>query len=114
MLSVLCFALAINDIITAVPDGVNCSLYVDDFILYLSILGSTLLSAFRRMQLAINRVADWTESHGFRFSVVKSHAVLFRRTRRVFLEPFLTFYGRFLSVVHEARFLGMIFDKCLT
>ena len=60
VLSALCFALVINDIITAVPDGVSCPLYVDDFVLYLS--GSTLPSAFRRMQLAINRVADWTDS----------------------------------------------------
>ena len=30
-LSFLCFALAINDIVTAVPDGVSCSLYVDNF-----------------------------------------------------------------------------------
>ena len=56
VLSVLCFALAINDIVTAVPNGVSCSLYVDDFVLYLSDL--TLPSAVRRMQLAINRVAD--------------------------------------------------------
>ena len=28
--SVLCFALAFNDIVTTVPDGVSCSLYVDD------------------------------------------------------------------------------------
>ena len=37
VLSVLGFALAINDIDTAVPDGVSCSLYVDDFVLYLSL-----------------------------------------------------------------------------
>ena len=62
----------------------------------------------------INRVADWTDSHGFRFSVEKSHTVLCRRTRRVFPEPFLTLYGRPLSVIHEVRFLGMMFDERLT
>ena len=66
------------------------------------------------MQLTINRVADWTDSHGFRFSVEKSHAVLFRRTRRVFPEPSFTLYDRPLYVVHEVRFLGMIFDERLT
>ena len=30
ILIVLCFVLAINDIVTAVPDVVSCSLYVDD------------------------------------------------------------------------------------
>ena len=101
VLSVLCFDLAINDIVTAVPDGVSCSLYVDHFVLYLS--GSTLPSAVHRMQLAINRVADWTDSHDFRFSVEKSH-VLFRRTRHVFPEPFHTLYGSLLSVSREVFF----------
>ena len=81
VLSVLCFAIAINDIVTAVPDGVSCSLYVDDLVLYLS--GSILTFAVRRMQLTINRVANWTDSQGSRFSVEKSHSVLFRRSRRV-------------------------------
>ena len=36
ILNVLCFALAISDTVTSVPDDVSCSLYVDDFILYLS------------------------------------------------------------------------------
>ena len=52
VLSVLCFALVIIYIVIAVPDGVSCSLYVDDFVLYFS--GSTLPSAVRQMQLAIN------------------------------------------------------------
>ena len=77
VLSVLRFVLAIKDIATDIPDGVNCSLNVDDFVLYLS--GSTLPFAVRRMQLAINRVPDWTDSHCFRFSVEKSYAVLFQK-----------------------------------
>ena len=56
ILSVLCFVLAINNIVTAVLNGVHCSLYIDDFVLYL--IGSTLLSAFRQIQLAINRVGQ--------------------------------------------------------
>ena len=109
-LSVLCFGLAINDIVIAVSDGVSCTLYVDDVVLYLS--GSTLPSAVRPMQLAINRVADWTDSHGFRFVVEKSHAVLFCRNLRVFPEAFLILYGRPLSMVREV--LGIIFNECLT
>ena len=61
------------------------------------------------MQMAIRKVADWTDFHGFRFSVEKYHAVLFRRTRRVFPEPSLTLNDRNLSVVREVRFLGLIF-----
>ena len=91
---------------------VSCSLYVDDFVLFLS--GSALPSADCRMQLAINRVADWICSRGFRFYVEKSHTLLFRRTRLVFPEPSLTLYSHLLSVIREVRFLGIIFDERLT
>ena len=66
------------------------------------------------MQVAINRVTNWTYSDDFHFSVEKSHVVPFRRTQRVFPEPPLTLYGRPLSAVREVRFLGMIFDERLT
>ena len=55
ILSVFYFILAISDV-TAVLNGVSCSLYIDNFVLYLR--GSTLPFAVRRMQLAINRVSD--------------------------------------------------------
>ena len=59
-----------------------------------------MLSVVRRMQLAINRAADFTDSHGFRFSVEKFHVVLF---------PMVIWsYGL------EDRLLGMIFDERLT
>ena len=45
VLSLLCFAHSVSDIVTAVPDGVSCYLYVDDFVLYLS--DSTLPSELR-------------------------------------------------------------------
>ena len=103
VLSVLCFARAINDIVTAVPKGVSCSLYVDNFDLYLS--GSTLAFAVHRMQVAINRVAGWTDSHGFRFPVEKSHAVVLD----------VSFWNNIIHStvvleVREVHFIGMIFD----
>ena len=61
------FGLAINDIVTAVPDGISCSLYIEDFVLYLS--GSTLPSTFRLMQLAINNVLPLDLHRNCLFSV---------------------------------------------
>ena len=78
VLSVLCIALDIKDIITAVPNGVICSFYVNDFVLHLS--GSILPSALPWLQLVINMIADWADFHGLWFSVEKYHAILFRRT----------------------------------
>ena len=101
VLSVLCLALAINDIVTTVADRVSCTLYVDDFILYLS--GSALPSAVRLMQLAINRVTDWTILKVFvflwrnltlSFSVV--HDVYFQN---LLLPSMVVFYLWFVSFV---------------
>ena len=88
VLSVLYFALAINDIVYVVPDGVSCYPYLDDFVLYLS--GSIFPSVVRWMQLEIDRIVDCVDCHGFRFSVENPHAILFRRTRRVFPETSFT------------------------
>ena len=41
------------------------------------------------MQLAINRVADWAESHSFLFSFEKSQTTVFRYTRQALLVPSL-------------------------
>ena len=62
------------------------------------------------MQLAINRAADWDDSHGFLFSVAKSQTIVFLRNHRVLPVPSLLLYGRPLPAVNEARFLGIIFD----
>ena len=51
---------------------------------------------------------------GFRFSVDKSHAVLFRHTRHVFPEPSHTLYDCLLSVFHKFHLLSMSFDEHMT
>ena len=67
--SVFCFAFAINDIVTAVPDGFSCSfyIYIYDFVSYLS--RSTFPFTVRRMKLAINRILEWIDSYGSCFSI---------------------------------------------
>ena len=54
MLNVLCFALAFIDVVFVLPPGIHCSLYLDDFAIYVS--GSYLLS--------INAVVSWADLHG--------------------------------------------------
>ena len=80
-------ALAINGITTCLPDGVKCSLYVDDFMIYAA---SGYLPAIEsRLQIAINSIARWTTSHGFTISEEKTISVSFNRKRN-HTEPNLT------------------------
>ena len=62
-MSVLCFALAFNDAVMEVPEGISCSLYVDDFAIYVT--GARLACVERRLQKAIDRIIKWANFHGF-------------------------------------------------
>ncbi len=112
VLSVTLFGLAINGIADSLPPDIHCSLYVDDYsITYAS---PRLDVAERHIQLALNRVTRWVDSHGFRFSSEKTLTIHFSRVRGAFREPDLYLYDRRLRVVEQTGFLRVIFDSRLT
>ena len=76
----------INDVVSALPPGIQYSLYVGDFAIYVSGLYFSSLEC--RLQLAINVVVEWADLHGFHFSETKSEALLFHKWR-----PAIFFYG---------------------
>jgi len=66
ILSVTLFGLKINSIIKSVAPGVECSLYVDDFLIcyrsnYISIIE-------RHIQRCLNELSNWADTNGFKFS----------------------------------------------
>ena len=73
ILSVTCFAVAINDIVKQLSAGVQCSLYVDDFAIFASSKNETYTS--RAIQTSINRLAEWSKSKGLKFSSEKTMTV---------------------------------------
>src|SRR5678815_4188325 len=77
VLSVLLFALRFNDIVTSIPATVNFSLYVDDLALYIA--SSRLPILERKLQLAIENISQWDNSHCFHFSPSKTSALLFNK-----------------------------------
>ena len=110
ILSVTLFALAINDIIQAVPRAVACSLYVDDFTLYSS--GASLKIVQKRIQDAIDQVMQWAIYHGFKFSENKTVAMHFRKGLKG--KPSLSLGMNPLHFVDEVKFLGLTLDPGLT
>ncbi|KAK3894956.1 hypothetical protein Pcinc_001312 [Petrolisthes cinctipes] len=112
VLSVTLFAVAINAIASPLPDGIANSMYVDDLTVWFA--ASRMSVAERRMQLALDRVSRWTDSHGFRFSPSKTIAMHFYRIRGIHLDLDLFMYGHRIRCVEETRFLGLLFDKRLT
>ena len=112
ILSVTLFAVAINSVISVLPDGVRGSLYVDDLSISCSATRMPLIE--RKLQLAINRILQWAETHGLRFSPLKTVAMHFCRLRGAHPDPDLYLKNQRISCVEENRFLGLIFDNRLT
>ena len=111
ILSATLFSLKINSIVKCLLPGIECSLYVDDFVI--SYASQLLGTAERHMQQCLNSLQRWSDSNGFKFSPNKTVCVHFCRQRRLHPDPTLLLRGHRIPVVDETKFLGLIFDKKL-
>ncbi|GBN62776.1 putative RNA-directed DNA polymerase from transposon X-element [Araneus ventricosus] len=112
VLSVTLFALKINSIFKHLQPSIKSFLYVDD--LYISCSGDNMAFIERQLQIAVNKLTQWSILNGFIFSTSKTSFVHFCRKRRLHPEPEIKLYGQVINVVGEVKFLGIIFDKKLT
>ncbi|GBM49865.1 hypothetical protein AVEN_44247-1 [Araneus ventricosus] len=112
VLSVTLFALKINDILKQLPPSVKGFLYVDD--LYISCTGDNINFIERQLQLAVNKIQQWSTFNGFTFSTAKTSCIHFCRKRRLHPEPEILLGSQLITVVNEVKFLGITFDKKLT
>ena len=112
ILSVTLFGVKINNIVKNLNPGVDCSLYVDDFLIcYRS---KNMNTIERQLQQCLNKLHTWTTENGFKFSPTKTHCVHFCQLRKHHNDPDLYLNGVQLPVVEDAKFLGVIFDKKLS
>ena len=75
ILSTTLFNDKINDIVKQVDPGVECSLYVDDFVIMYK--SPTIDAIQRKLQHTINRLEKWTLKNGFTISKNKTVAMHF-------------------------------------
>ena len=112
ILSVTLFAMKINSIVKNLSPGVECSLYVDDFLIcYRSKFVHTIE---RHLQRSLYKLQEWIDSNGFKFSQTKTVCVHFCRLRKTHPDPLLLLNGTPIPVVEQVKFLGLIFDKKLS
>jgi len=112
ILSVTLFALKINSIVKSVSPGVECSLYVDDFLICYRLKFVHIIE--RHLQQTLNKLQHWVDTNGFKFSETKTVCMHFCRLRKVHPDPVLLLNGTQIPVVEQAKFLGLIFDRKLT
>ena len=112
ILSVTLFSLKINNIVKCLNPGVDCSLYVDDFLIcYRS---KNMNTIERQLQLNLNKIQKWSTENGFKFSKSKTVCMHFCHLRKAHNDPILTLDGTPIPVVEENKFLGVIFDRKLS
>ena len=113
ILSPILFEIKINSIVNTLRSNIDSSLYVDDFLIcYKTKAGVDTVE--RQLQLQLNKLEEWGNLNGFRFSPTKTTAVHFCCRRKCIRQPCLSIYGTRIPVKDEARFLGLIFDRKLS
>ena len=113
VLSGTLFALAINDITKCLPNGVNNSLYVDDFAIFYT--SGSLRHIQRIMNKAIKNIEEWTSSVGYKLSVEKTKAIVFYKDKRWLKNQNidLSIKNTSINFMESVKFLGLHFDQRL-
>ena len=94
-----------------VDPGVECSLYVDDFVIMYKY--PTIDAIQRKFQHTINRLEEWTLKNGFTISTNKTVAMHFCPDKKC-VDPVLKLDNDPIQFVKEAKFPGLIWDTKLT
>jgi len=77
ILLVTLFALKINSIVNAICFNVECSLYVDDFLICYRSKHMHIIE--RHLQRCLNKLQYWADTNGFHFSTSKTVCIHFCR-----------------------------------
>ena len=107
----LFFAIAIKEITKQLGSEVHCTLYVDDFTIFVS--AATITHSTRIIQIAISNLEQWTKTKGMRFSIEKKTAAIKFEKRKKGEEPQLTLHVSRIQVKESTRYLGLIIEKRL-
>ena len=109
ILSVTLLSVKINSIVKAICPGVDCSFYVDDFVICFRSRNMDIIE--RQLQQCLNKLQKWSNENGFKFSKSKTKCMHFCNLRGVHADPELFLDETKIKVVPEFRFLATIFSS---
>ena len=113
VLSCAIFWLAIGSITGVIHGNMKFSLYMDDFVIYIS--SRALRSIARQLNIANRKIEKWQEMTGFEMSTDKTKIVVFYKDKRWIKnqECKVTLSGHNIPIEEKYKFLGMWFDSHL-
>ena len=94
-------------VVKALCPGVECSLYVDDFLIHYRSKHIHIIE--RHLQRCLNKLQDWANTNWYKFSTTKKVCIHFCRLRELHPDPQLFLNGSPIPVVEKDQFLGIIF-----
>ena len=113
ILSTTLFNIKLNDIVKEVLPGVECSLYVDDFVLIFK--SKSMRTIQRKLQRCINKVISWTSDNGFTINKTEGKTVgMHFCKRRSCEDPELFLGDTRIKFEKEHKFLGLVWDPKLS
>ena len=109
ILSVTIFSIKINNNVKALNPGVDCSLYVDDFLICFK--SKHMHTIERQLQQCLNKIQKWSWR-----TVLNSprQCMHFCQLRGLHNDPVIKLDGVEIPVVDQYKFLGVIFDRKLS
>ena len=112
ILSVTLFSIKINSLAQVLKNDIEGCLFVDDF--GISYRSKNMASIERQLQLCLNKIQNWADNNGFKFSKSKTMGIHFCQKRKHHNDPDLKLNGTPIKIVKEFKFLGVIFDSKLS
>ena len=112
-LSCTCFLIAMNEIAANLPPTLHRSIYVDDFAIYGA--GRNIQTVKRQLQIALNKLTEWSRKTGFKFSQTKTKTMHICRVIGCNkMSPTLKIQNTVLPHVEQYKYLGMRIDNSLS
>ena len=109
ILSVTLFCRIINSIVRALGRGIDCSVYVDDFLIcYRS------KHIHIEIQRCLNKFQDWADIKGLKILYRKNSLHTFCHLRRLHPDTQLFLNVSRIPAVEKVKFHGIIFDRKLS
>ena len=110
-LSATLFLIAINCIMECIKSYMSKSVFVDDA--RFSYTTNDLHQGEEKMQRVLTDLVTWGDKTGFNFSGKKSVVMIFSKNTLQNVSFKLKLRNKILDIVHQKKFLGMIFDSKL-
>ena len=109
ILSVTLFSIKMNSIVEALKPGVDCGLYVDDF--QISYRSKHVHTIERQLQQCLNKLQDWADENGFKFSKSKTVCMHFCQLRKQHPDPELYLEDTRIPLVEQSSYVSSLIGK---